>query len=235
MNSPLVNMAEYSKFSHAESERLLADEEPMCEREISPCPVSTEHNARVRRIGDLLLQVKHNKRDELIIWSWTSDYVVHESLLAEFDKREFSGYQLRPATVRFRDGFVSNDYREVIVVGWGGHARPESGIQLIEKCPGCQLRSYTRLKNTEQLIDWSQWSGEDFFLVWPLPGLTLVTRRVADTLASLKVKSYSLCSLRYLEYMHAARSSPVCFRIPRLSFYLPEDLAIKYGRPLGLE
>jgi hypothetical protein len=228
-------MPEYFHLGDAESQRLQADEEPIADREVWACPANPKHNAGVRRIGELSLQVKHNKRDELIISSWTFDRVVHESLIAEFGKLGFSGFQTRPAIVRFRDGSVSKEYRELVVVGWGGHARVESGIQLIEECSGCHRRSYSGLQDSEQLINWDQWTGEDFFIVWPLPRYTLITKRVADTLASLKVKSYTLGGLRSLEQRNRPQGLPSGFSVSRLSFCLPEDLATKYGPPLGLE
>jgi hypothetical protein len=191
-----------------------------------------------RRTTDLALEVKHNKRDELIISSWTGERVVHRSLTGEFESRGFTGYRLRPATVRFRDGYLSDEYSELIVTGWAGIARPESGIELREDCPGCPLKRYTSLQDAEQLIDWSQWTGEDFFIVWPLPLYTLVTNRVADALKSLKVKSYRLSSLRMLEQRFIPASllpSHGGFTVGALSDFMPDDIAIKYGKPAGLE
>ncbi len=218
-----------------ESERLLAGDEPPREQVVLHCPISLEHNGGRREVGELMLQLKHNKRDQWIIKDWMGNRVVHESLLAEFDRRGFTGYRLLPSTVRFRDGSVSSEYRELVVVGWGGHARPESGIRLREECPGCLRREYSDLDDGEQLIDWSQWTGEDFFLVWPLPGFPLITKRVADALISLNVKSYSLRPLVALEGRNLMGGACTGYSVGRLSLYIPEDLAIKYGRPLGLE
>jgi hypothetical protein len=122
-------------------------------------------------------------------------------------------------------------------VGWAGVARPESGIRLIEACPGCGYKRYSGLQEVEQLIDWGQWSGEDFFMVWPLPKFRLVTRRVADVLEGLKVKSFSLGSLRRIEVRKApaALQGSRGFAVGRLSAFMPQDIAVKYGGPLGLE
>jgi hypothetical protein len=190
-----------------------------------------------RRTTSLALEVKHNKRDELMISSKAGEIVVHASLWAEFERRGFTGYRLKPATVRFRDGHLSHDYSELIVTGWGGIARPESGIELSEACPGCPAKRYTALREADQLIDWNKWTGEDFFIVWPLPKFKLVTKRVADALESLRVKSYQLGGLRYLEL----RSTPESLRplrgfvVGALSDFVPDDIAHKYGKPLGLE
>jgi hypothetical protein len=163
--------------------------------------------------------------------------VVHNSITTEFRNRGFTGYRLRPATVRFRDGTVSQEYSELLVTGWAGIARPECGIRLAESCPGCPYKKYTALKDSDQLIDWSEGTGEDFFIVWPLPMFTLVTRRVADALQSLRVKSYQLGTLRALErrFIPDLLTSAAGFTVGALSQFMPDDVAIKYGKALGLE
>jgi len=77
------------------------------------------------------------------------------------------------------------------------------------------------------LVDWKQWTGEDFFIVWPLPGYTLITGRVANLLMSRNVRSFELGGLE-----GAGISG---FSVVRLSSFLPLDLALKFGAPLGLE
>jgi hypothetical protein len=151
--------------------------------------------------------------------------------LAGFEQQGFTGYQVKPATVRSRDGSESTEYREFIVTGWAGVASSESGVQADNSCPGCHWKHYSGIANPEKLIDWSQWTGDDFFIVWPMPLYKLVTGRVADWLQSHKVKSFWLRGLE----SPGPRIGERGFTPGRLSNYLPEDLAIKYGRPLGLE
>src|SRR5262249_44338572 len=139
------------------------------------CPVSTgmnQHRWYLPR-ADLAFEVKHNQRDQWLVFGLFEGIVIHRNLVDEFERRGFTGYRLRPATVRFPDGYLSHDYSELVVTGWAGVAPPESGIELIEACGGCGYKKYSSLKNPERLIDWSQWTGEDFFIVWPLPGYKL--------------------------------------------------------------
>lgn len=192
-----------------------------------PCSANPSHRNR-RRVSKMTLEVKHNRRDEKLIASIFPERLIHASLADEFASHELTGYRLRPATVRFRDGQVSEDYSELIVTGWAGVARPESGIHLIESCKGCGYKKYSPLKKADQLIDWSQWTEDDFFILWPLPAWILITQRVVDLLEKLKVKSYTLGSLK-------ERPNSIGFSVGRLSEHMPEDLAQKYGRPLGLE
>lgn len=202
------------------------------ERESIRCPISPLHDGGHRRVGPLYLEVKHDRRDELIIWG--HGLAIHEKTLDGFEKGGFTGYRVRPATVRFRDGATSTEYREFIVTGWAGVASPESGVHLVESCPACLRKEYTPITNFEKVIDWSQWTGEDFFVVWPMMGYRLVTERVAKWLLAHKVKSFRLEK----EFEVRKRDSIISkLNIPagRLSLYFPEDLASKYGKPLGLE
>src|SRR5436190_774981 len=132
-------MVEYFRLESPDSQRLLASGKRMAPDEITLCPITEGMNQHrcSRAMGDLRLEVKHNDTEQLLIFAWLESPVVHARLLEEFAKRGFSGYRLRPATVRFRNGDLSCDYSELIVTGWAGVAPPESGIQLIEACSGC--------------------------------------------------------------------------------------------------
>lgn len=200
-------------------------------RVILPCPITTDHNDGYRRVSPLYLQLKHNRREELIIWSWTSGCVVHESVLAEFEREGFTGYQVKPSTVRFSDGFISTEYKEFIVTGWAGMVAPESGIQVVKSCPACHWTNYSGITNPDKLLDFSEWTGEDFFIAWPMPLSRFVTDRVAKWLQFNKTKSLLLMGLKDRGKWFGNGG----FTPGRLSNYLPEDLAIRYGRPLGLE
>jgi hypothetical protein len=224
-------MITYFHLRGPDSERLLADNKSYPNREYLRCPLTAEHLDGDRRIGPLSVEVNHNSRDELVIWCWVEGCVVHKRLLDEYEAQGFTGYRTKPATVRFRDGLVSTDYREFIVTGWAGMALPESGIQVKKDCPACHWKNYTPITNYEKLIDWTKWTGDDFFMVWPLPLFTLVTDRVAQFLLKRKAKSFCLRGLE--DRFPTVRKFG--FTVARLSDFLPEDLAIKYGRPLGLE
>lgn len=224
-------MITYFNLSYPDSERLVGNNQTYSNRELFPCPITSEHTDGSRRIGPLSVEVKHNRRDELMIWCWIEGYVVHEKLLAEYEKQGFTGYRTAPATVRFRDGSVSTEYREFIVTGWAGMATPESGVRVKKSCPVCHWKNYTGITNYEKLIDWTQWTEDDFFIVWPLPRFILITERVAQMLLGEGVKTYTLKGLDDSD----RRTGLDGFTVARLSGFLPEDLAIKYGEPLGLE
>jgi hypothetical protein len=197
-----------------------------------PCPVGGKHKSRTYRIGELHHYLKHNRREEQILWG--SDIAIHASVLEKFANEGITGFRTKPAKVTFRDGSTSDEYREFIVTGWAGVVRQESGMRLLDSCPGCLWKNYGPIHDFTRIIDWDQWTGEDFFIVWPLTGHRLCTERVAKWLEASGIRS---CSLgRGFELLEKKKDC-LNYGIPRgpLSEYLPEDLAIKYGRPLGLE
>ena len=153
--------------------------------------------------------------------------MILNELADKLSENGITGFRLRPATVRFRNGVVSNDYSEFIVTGWAGVARPESGVCLTFACPGCGYKKYSGFDDATLAIDWDQWTGEDIFMLWPLPKIRLVTSRVIDFLKQHQVKSYSVSTLD--DFAGGG------FTVGALSEFMPADLAAKYGRPLGIE
>ncbi len=229
-------MIDYFYLHGPGSRRLTASDTVEDGQEVRVCPSTSgmSQHRSIRRTQDLALEVSHRKREELMIWS-IDGLVMHNRLLDEFERKGFTGLRRRPATVRFRDGYLSMDYSEAIVTGWGGHARVESGIRLTEECAGCGSRRYTGLEDSSELIDWKQWSGDDFFIVWPLPNYRMITSRVADELASLGIRSYHLGSPSDLERRAQPDGLSVGYSVGPVSEHLPEDVALKYSNAYGLE
>jgi hypothetical protein len=64
-------MITYFYLSRTDSERLHGDSSiSYRNHEYFPCPITTKHLDGSRRIGPLFLQMEHNRREELIIWSY---------------------------------------------------------------------------------------------------------------------------------------------------------------------
>ena len=196
------------------------------------CPVNPSHKATRRRIGPLHHFVHHNDRNQQIIWGL--QIAMHKNAIEEFERQGFTGFRTNPAQVTFRDGVTSNDYLEFIVTGWAGVASPQSGVRVVESCPGCNWKIYSAITDFDKVVDWSQWTGEDFFIVWPFSGHRFCTERAADWLKGSGLKSFSIVD----PFEREKRKRYVMdggFPRGALSEELPEDLAVKYGRPLGLE
>jgi len=192
----------------------------------------SSHEAMRRRTDPLHHFVKHNDRNQDIIWG--SQVAVHKDAIEQLRNHGFTGFRASPAQVTFRDGVTSDDYREFVVTGWAGVAQPESGVRVIESCPGCKWKRYSAITDFEKVIDWRQWTGEDFFIAWPFSNHRFCTERAANWLKSSALRSFSIVDPFERE---KGRRYVMDGGFPRgpLSEALPEDLAIKYGRPLGLE
>ena len=69
--------------------------------------------------------------------------IVHEKVLSEFERLVALRGIAFPACFGFcfRDGQVSNNYQELIVTGWAGIARPESGIWVQKAARGASGRT----------------------------------------------------------------------------------------------
>jgi len=66
-----------------------------------------------------------------------------------------------------------------VVLGKGGDADPESGIEFLFRCPGC---GYTRFSSYKDgiIVDERQWDGSDLFTINGYPMYFLVTEKVRD-------------------------------------------------------
>ena len=226
-------MASFYQFQSPRQYGLLADPEATFKQwEYKACPAGGTHPKNGRRIGPLHYVVKHNDRQERIIWG--PQIAVHAAVVEQLEKEGFSGFRTQPAKVTFLDGETSDEYKEFTVIGWAGVVLPESGMRLLDSCPGCLWKNYGPITNFDKVIDWDQWTADDFFFVWPLTGHRLCTERAAKWLDASGIRSF--CLGAGFELLKKEKRS-LNFGIPRgpLSSVLPEDLAIKYARPLGLE
>lgn len=216
-----------------DSDKLRADlNKSSGERVRIPCPLNPQHLGLSIQKPPLYLEVKHNLRTEVMIWAW--GVAIHNELANRFKEEGFTGYRLRPAIVRFRDGAASSDYQELVVTGWAGAASPLSGMKLIESCPACHYRRYSAVEDYDNIVDWQQWTGGDFFYVYQFLGLRLCTERVAEFLNQNKVRSFRI-EEGFNDRKNDSLISKLSVPVGSLINFLPEDLAAQYGKPLGLE
>jgi hypothetical protein len=224
-----MDQVRYHELESTGSDRLRAYRDKR-EWIVDKCPVNEKHVDGGTQIGDASFYVKHNYRNQMIVWA-VHDCLIHEELLDKFTDEGFTGFRTQPAKLRYSDGKITTSYKVLIVTGWAGIVLPDSGMKIIEECPNCHWKVYSPISNYESIVDWSQWTGDDFFIVYPLVGRILVTERVGEFLKKEKVKSYLLHDLK--DEPDIIREQPTYAN--RLSTRFPKDLAIKYGRPLGIE
>jgi hypothetical protein len=186
------------------------------------------HLDRYRRTSDLVLETGSQNSEKRMIWTFSHGCwvcLVHDSLLAKMRDAGITGFRTRSTMIYSPGQGGMSDYQELVICGWGGVAQPQSGVRVIRECPKCQWKRYSGVRDVDQLIDWNQWSGDDFFYVWPLRHI-LITERVAEVLLGLKVEDFDLKGLE-CDWSDTT--------VGLLSDLLPDDVAQKYGLPLGLE
>ena len=79
----------------------------------------------------------------------------------------------------------------------------------------------------------SQWDGSDFFIVWPLPNYFLVTSKVAEVLASNKLKRCQVIPLGEVKF-GTIHVFGIGFSPGRLRHYFSDKRAKQIGEPLGI-
>ena len=137
-------MTDYFRLAPPDSVAPLAEQiATAADWEVSICPIAEfEHFDGHRLKSHLSVKVGHNRRSEHLIWPWVRGCLIHDELVAELEAIGATGYRLKPGSVRFRDGRVSKEYRELVITGWAGVARPESWLKPIQRCPNCHYVKY---------------------------------------------------------------------------------------------
>jgi hypothetical protein len=214
------------------------------------CPVNPDHQGPGKRIPDLRVLLT-SKRITDFVWTWSSECLVQDRVLQLLREQGFTGFEVRPVEARMKvrekepdpcddnPGLRADEATkvriptlwELVVVGWGGVAPAESGIGLMERCPGCGLEVYSDFTNASRLIDEKQWDGSDFFIVWPLPRYIFVADRVARFIRAQKLAGARLQRLDTLK-KHPGVIPGI--RPGGLSYVMPEPCAREIGEPLGI-
>lgn len=176
---------------------------------------------------------KHQMAD--IIWSGWIQCLISDRVLNLFRDEGITGFEVHPADPRL---MFPHDPKDAVfwlltVTGWGGMARPDSGITRLEEDPsGLGRLVYSPCTNPGAIIDAKQWDGSDFFIVWPLPNYWWVTTKVAALLKRHKLKRFRLLPPQELSF--SIKSGEVGFSPGRLRQYFSEDRAKQIGEPLGI-
>jgi len=163
------------------------------------CPVDAQHpTGRAGRACDLQITLSSDKVGDFV-WTWYSECLLTDRVLHLFEKAEIRGFQTKPVTVTgVKRGLVKNVPRlhELVVTGWGGEIRNESGIKVVERCPGCGRTVYGAVLDWTKAIDESRWDGSDLFMLWPLPKFIFVTENVGRLIAEKDLKGSKATPLR---------------------------------------
>src|SRR6267154_5661314 len=165
------------------------------------CPVNSAHTRIGDRSPDLSVVLPAPPAQQLV-WTWHGELLVQQIVATMLRENGFGTFELRNAKARFPFGTAqAPTFSEFIVKGWGGMARPESGIELVEHCEHCGRARYSGLTHPEHLIDPVQWDGSDIFIVWPLSKFILITDRVRQFLLTNKLKDIMITPVEKLGFL----------------------------------
>ena len=192
------------------------------------CPVQAGHQRAGRRLTDLSVILPDAPLGD-VLWTWQGDLLLHARAIEIITELHLTGLYFRAVKARVPSlsGAPVPHLREACPVGWGGVAPPESGVQLLESCSTCGLKTYSAPVDARRLINRSEWDGADFFMVWPLPRFLFLTERAASALRGLDRGGGRLVPVESLRF--SGTLSP-----GRLSYWFPEQQARRIGMPIGI-
>jgi hypothetical protein len=193
------------------------------------CPIDDGHQHPGKRLTDLSIVLPGGAVQDFV-WTWYSECLVQDHVVKLFKEHDFTGYDVKPAKAIFKRASDRKPPKlwELTLLGWAGMAPAETGIRLLENCPGCGHLYYSGGTNPSNLIDISQWDGSDFFMVWPLPNFIFMTDRVTQVIRENHLTGTRLIPLDSLNLSGG-------FSPGRLSYSMPIDRAHKLGAALGIE
>ena len=151
------------------------------------CPIDPGHRRGGKRLTDLSICLPGGTVQDFV-WTWYSECLIQDHVLDLFRRESFTGFDVKPVKARFKSGTAEPPKLwELVLTGWAGPAKPESGVRRVQYCEACRDATYSEVTDGSQLIDASQWDGSDFFMIWPMPGLIFVTDRVAECIRAQRL------------------------------------------------
>lgn len=192
------------------------------------CPKYEGHMSGGRRLTNLSVELPKLPVDDFV-WTWYSECLIQDRVLKLFRQNGVTGFDVKPVKARFkgRTTTVPPKLWELVVTGWAGMAPPESGIKLKYSCDACALKEYSCFTNPGALINESAWDGSDMFIVWPMPAFIFITHSVMQIIIKNRLKGASMVPIVHLKCENSLSPG-------KLSYHMPENLARKYGGPLGI-
>ena len=193
------------------------------------CPTHEGHRRSERAIGNLAFTIPSSGIKDFT-WTHMSDIVVNNRVLELFAKHHVTGFETRPAEVRFTRSAKTElpELFELVVTGWGGSPAPEAGVRLAECCPDCNRRRFA-IADPACLIDPAAWDGSDLFIVWPLPRYRFISDRLATILRREKVSGVNLIPAPEIRLEKGATVGP-----GRLIMHMPEERARALSERFGI-
>lgn len=146
--------------------------------ETTLCPRNPKHAAKSRWPRPLKVIGAVNAMTDFE-WTVYGDVLVSNEIANAIRQAGLSGVEFQSVELfTTTETPIGRDAFEMRVEGWGGIARPDSGVRVVEQCPFCNRRVFSEYTSPEKLFDIECWDGSDFFVIWPLPRYIMVTGSV---------------------------------------------------------
>jgi hypothetical protein len=190
------------------------------------CSLNPGHARRGHRLSSISVTVPWKQPPDVLhsFVEWLPQKHVVETLRRE----GVTGFTTTPATAVMKRALDPVTVCELKVIGWGGVLPTWTGVALEQRCPECHWKRYSAFTGDLDLIDLDDWSGSDFFMIWPLPAYVFVTRKVREI---FKRRGFS--GVRFSRQFPSGGEAGG-FSPGGLSGWLPEDRAHAIGDPLGI-
>lgn len=172
------------------------------------CPRNPDHAYREIRSSPMRLVWTGGPTSD-VMWSPYGDAIVKPSVAEAMEQEGLTGFHLQPVIFENTLGDrIASDLLELKFVGWGGVARPSSGIRMIEECPYCKRRVYSGYSRPELIFDIDAWNGDDVFIIWPLPRYPMARESLKDLFERCDFSGVKFEPLRKLPPIVAGTLSP---------------------------
>lgn len=224
------NLAHFWRLEKPEFARQQADWDDGMDLEQVICPRFPGHQRGGKRTTDLKVVLHTADLHDFIWFDYGGECVIQDRVLQIFRDNNVTGFEVKAVRARFDDSdMIPPIVWELVVTGWAGMAKPESGIRLDESasCSECGHLRYTGLEKANEIIDTDRWDGSDFFMVWPMPRHIFVSDRVINI-----IRDHQLTGTRPTLICELTRTNG--FSPGRLHYYMPEERAKALGIPLGI-
>ncbi|MHB9037732.1 MAG: hypothetical protein ACYC64_13820 [Armatimonadota bacterium] len=216
------------------------------------CPKSTGRESFLtfggpaNRIGELRAILQSRDTSDFV---WTiPDCLIQNHVLEVMRDEGLTGFEVRRARVRWDATLLSPEptceddrepngspetsgipmFWELMVTGWGGLAAEGSGVWRV-----ADSNIWEGFPEWSRILNWDQWDGSDFFIIWPFG----FTRLVSDRAAKI-IKKHNLTGVRLLtpeDYTRLhMRWKPGRITPMRLRDHFPDERARMIGEPLGI-
>ena len=218
------------RLQKTDCQRQQADWDDGMDLEQVVCPRFPGHQRGGKRTTDLKIVLRTTELHDFIWFDYSGECVIQDRVLQLLRAYHVTWFEVRPVNARFEGSDASPPTLwEVVVTGWAGMAKPESGILLdaSASCLECGYLHYSGLSNPKELIDSRFWDGSDFFILWPVPRYIFATDRIIAIVQDNQLTG--TCHIHVSELRRTEGFTP-----GRLHYYMPQDRAETLGQPLGI-